>query len=78
MTTQESMNLLDKHAAQLAEHFDSVQILVTVVEDGGTDYFAKGKGDWYARRGMCHQFIDMDQAEANSNALAEKINGNED
>ena len=79
MTDQEKTDLLDSHAAQLAEYFDSVQIIVTLTEDdAGTALYSMGKGDWYARQGAIREWVRRDEARTNGDALAEKINKDDD
>lgn len=56
-------------AAKLHEHFDAVQILVSVSEEGMTKSFYTGAGNWHARVGMAHDFIDADVAVQNANEL---------
>jgi hypothetical protein len=43
--------IVESHASQLAEHFDSVQIICTNVESGSTMTYATGRGNFYARHG---------------------------
>jgi uncharacterized protein YehS (DUF1456 family) len=49
--------LLQKHAAALSEHFDSVQIFVTRLEANATRCFVHGEGNWYARYGQVIDWI---------------------
>ncbi len=56
-------DLLDLHAAQLAEHFDAVQILAEVTLDGKTHGYRCGRGSWYARQGLAHTFIQAEIAD---------------
>jgi hypothetical protein len=70
MTPAEAQALINESAAKLAEHFDSVQIVASRVEEsGGTRSWHGGLGDWYARRGLCEEFIERDQ----SRTLAQEI-----
>jgi len=57
MTTEEVEKILDDTAARLAEHFDAVQLLVSWTEDATTYGMSRGRGDWYARHGLCQEFI---------------------
>ena len=42
--------VLDSHIAQLAEHFDSVQVVVTShCPQTGTSTYGAGSGNYYAR-----------------------------
>jgi len=50
---------------QLMEHCDAVQILATWTDLDRletVDCF-KGNGNWYARQGMAHAFINRDRAQ---------------
>lgn len=66
--------LLEEAAARLGEHFDAVQIMATWTQDGTTSIAAAGVGNWYARKGMAHAFIEEEQAEDAARHLAEEIN----
>lgn len=56
-----------------------MQILASRPVDGGGTAFTKwGVGDWYARQGMAHAFIDSEQAEELSNQIASKIDPPDD
>ena len=61
--------MADAHAAQLGEHFEAVQILVSFPIDMGTQPITFGRGNWFARIGMAHDFIRRDQA----NQIASEI-----
>ena len=63
--------LIDICLAKLMECFDCVQILASYEEGqtSSTHRVFKGKGNWYARSGMAHDFINADKA----NTLSEKI-----
>lgn len=74
MTHEELIALIEEAAAKLGEHCNSVQILVTVSENGGTSGIKRGVGDWYARQGMAHEFINMDIASDTASQIAEKLN----
>ncbi len=62
MTKEEATKLLDDVLDRLGEHFDSVQIICTLVEDG-TKHYHRGTGDFYARRGAVDKWIRDDSAE---------------
>lgn len=44
--------LLEKHAAELSEHFDSVQIFATRLEPKSTRYWSHGEGNYFTRYGQ--------------------------
>ncbi len=50
--------MIMQHVRALGEHFASVQIMVSNNEDGNTYGIFRGCGDWYARQGLAHEFID--------------------
>lgn len=64
MSPAEQFKLVDSAVVKLAEHFDSVQILVTkVTPKGGTQFITSGSGDWFARKAACQEFVERDQAD---------------
>ena len=63
-------DLLHKHAAQLAEHFDSVQILAEITENECTKGFKAGRGSVFARQGMAHEFINEEKADLIGRSVA--------
>lgn len=78
MTSEEAQKLCEEFAARMHEHFDHVQILATWNEEGITKRVARGAGNWYARQGMAHEFINMDIAQDTAHQLAAVINPPED
>lgn len=65
MTDEEKQNLWDlitSATEKLGEHFDAIQILASMSEEDGTRTFFHGAGNWYARRGMAQEFVNVDQA----------------
>ena len=73
MNGEQVNKLLDDAAAKLAEHFGVVQIMVTWDEFGITHSAKRGVGNWYARQGMAHEFINCDIAVENARQLASVI-----
>lgn len=56
---------------ELSEHFDSIQILGTFMdEDGDTGKLSMGKGNYYARRGLASEFVEQDMAATNAYELS--------
>lgn len=66
MNDPELENLLLECAQKLTEHFDAVQIVASTVDERGTVIFLRGSGNWYARRAMCEEFIERDQAKVHA------------
>jgi hypothetical protein len=54
---------LDQKAAEIAEHFDTVQIVATKHDgsDGATFWITKGRGDSYARYGALKRAVLTDE-----------------
>lgn len=75
MTPEEAQQHLETVAAQLSEHFEAVQLMVSWPAEGGggTRKLYRGAGNWFARRGMAHHFIEEDQAEDSAAALSRVI-----
>lgn len=73
MTQAEAEKLLDDAVARLGEHFDSVQILASWNEEGLTLCCKRGVGNWYARQGMAHEFINADQAQETAHQIAQVL-----
>jgi hypothetical protein len=62
MTKEQLMELVDLHAAQLAEHFDSVRIFCTKHNsdgegDSATQGYSKGRGNYYAQEGQIREWL---------------------
>lgn len=73
MTKEQAGELLEKTAEMLGEHFDAVQILATRHIDAQTHYIARGAGNWYARQGMAHEFINTDINQDVARQIAERL-----
>lgn len=60
-------------ARDLGEHLDAVQILGTITDEEGSHRFYLGNGNWFARKGMAHHFITMDESSVSARCIAEQI-----
>jgi hypothetical protein len=67
---------VDRCLGILGEHYDSIQILASYVDDEGenTIRIYKGKGSVFARHGMAHDFLNDDLRHETAKTLAEIIN----
>lgn len=63
MTKDEATKMLDDVLDRLGEHFDSVQIVCTLVDDRMTSHFHRGSGDFFARRGAADKWLRDDESE---------------
>lgn len=78
MSNKDAENLISQVAAQLGEHFDAVQIMVTRNVEAVTSACYRGCGNWYARQGMAHEFIQQDKAQIEAIELAQVMPRRED
>ena len=78
MTREQQFSMIQDAVAKLREHFETVQILVSFVEDDGgsgtVDMFC-GSGNWYARQGMAREFITRDQAMVSAVEISDALKG---
>ena len=58
----EDFRVLQSHVAQLAEHFDTVQVFVTKHTCDGTNLGTRGEGNWFARFGQIKAWIKEEEA----------------
>ena len=57
MSQEEEAKILERHAAQLSEHFESVRIIATTQRDGTTSLFSSGAGNFYAQTGSVREWL---------------------
>lgn len=70
LSAQEQLAVVRTHVTALSEFFDSVQIFVSNSTDNGTENVFLGTGNWFARQGMAHDFINKDRAQTEAHELA--------
>jgi hypothetical protein len=79
MTTNQQREEAVKSALRaLKEFYDHVQILATTDDAGETGRNFAGFGNWYARQGMAHEFINIDIAQENAVRIANAINSDKE
>lgn len=79
MTNAEAEKILDCHVLQLRElGFDNVQVLVSWPSGCVTKGLYRGAGDWYARQGLAHEFIQRNIADDTASLIAEKLDKPDD
>lgn len=65
---------LEKVVAMLSEHYDAIQIVASeLLSNGSTRSIRRGSGNWYARRALCQEFVEMDQAQVMASELGKEI-----
>jgi hypothetical protein len=52
--------MMDQFLNRMSEYCDSVQVFATMQDRGTTCRKAKGSGNYYARIGVCREFLDRD------------------
>ena len=58
-----------RHVRELGEHFTNVQIMVSYNDCGNTHGIYRGCGDWYARQGLAHEFIDTNVSDLRARSI---------
>jgi len=49
--------IIDGHIARLMEHFDTVQIMVTIYKNGDTISLERGSGNFFTRLGQAGSWV---------------------
>lgn len=57
MTGDEEIQILERHVAQLGEHFQSVRIITTRHQDGQTFTVTSGAGNFHAQVGSVREWM---------------------
>ena len=78
MTPEEAEEFITKAVDLLGDHFEAVQVMVSWNEQGETRCLKRGGGNWYARQGMAHEFINEDAAQETAYQISKKLKGEED
>lgn len=69
---EELSDIVDSCLARLMEHGEAIQILITGTDgQGHTWSMARGEGNWYARQGLAHEFINADVAQEHARKMSE-------
>ena len=61
---------LDELLTQLGEHFEHIQVLATWQEGHNSCRLFRGYGNWYARQGLAHSFINLDVAQDSAKEIS--------
>lgn len=73
LTPKQMQEVVQRHISGLMEHFEAVQVMVSICTPEGTEYVSMGGGNWYARQGMAHDFITKDRAHIEANEIAKHL-----
>ena len=78
MTGIEVRNAFEKVMSDVGEQLPdiSIQVMATWQEDGKTMHMRNGCGNFYARQGMCHDFVNADVACTNARQIVEQLRPN--
>ena len=65
--------ILRSHVAQLMEHFDSVEVVVTKYDSENERTYKgnRGGGNWYANYGACKEWVQEQEAKLRRHAIRE-------
>ena len=79
MTTEQTKEELERILVQATELMPDahIQILASWNEEGLSKAIYTGVGNWYARQGLAHEFINQDMAQVNAVQLAEQLHEQE-
>jgi hypothetical protein len=73
LTPEQMLDVVRPHVTALMEHFEAVQIHVSICTPNGTEHVNLGAGNWFARQGMAQDFINQDRAHTEANEIAKAI-----
>lgn len=74
MTDIELDHFIQEKVAQIMEHANSCQIMIEWSDDRVCKSMYRGGGSWFSRKGMCLEFMEIDQARATAHELDEVLN----
>lgn len=77
MNAEELGKLVEDAASALGEQFEAVQIVASNSEGDGTRCIKRGVGNFYARLGMCREFVEQDSGEVLGSKIADALNDEE-
>lgn len=75
METEQIEKEVQQAVARLSEIVPHIQVFVSWNKDEITHFYKLGAGNWYARQGMAHSFINQDIAQDNAVQISECLNG---
>lgn len=75
MTQEQKTQLVDRAVSMLHEVFPNVHVSISEQNQRGeTSFMHRGRGDWFARIGLCRHFLKCDEATEIANKTANIIN----
>lgn len=74
MTPEQDGELIRSTVSKLSEHWECVEVLVSRLKpNGGTESRYLGSGNYYARKEMCRDFVEIDKDDALAKAISREI-----
>ncbi len=73
MTQEQIQEIVHRLGRELGEHVDACQILVSWNEEAICKNIYFGTGNWFARQGMAHDFINQDVAHEHASQIGAKL-----
>jgi len=79
MTAEQTKEELQQILVQATELMPDahIQVMATYNTNGNSVSIYQGVGNWYARQGLAHEFINQDMAQVNAVQLAEQLHEQE-
>lgn len=73
MDQKEVTRRVDQALDSLGEFFESVQIIATDSDVDGSTYIARGRGNFYARKGSVQQWLENDRHDDQAQYIGDVI-----
>jgi hypothetical protein len=69
---------IEAFAARMSEHVDSIRIFVTYPEAGMTAAQSAGRGNWFAQRESCREWLSRNDQSDLANMIGDAVAKDED
>lgn len=69
MSPEERRAEIEMCVHRLMEFADCIQVLASYTDSEGTHSCYLGAGNWFARTGMAHDFLERDESQTAANAV---------
>ena len=67
----EDLKEIERHVAQLGEHFESIRVIASRNQDGKTITYSSGAGNFYAQLGSVRDWLVRQEARSREHARRE-------
>lgn len=73
LTNRQAIDEVRAAVERLGEHFEAVQVLVSWNNASESFNIYNGCGNWFARQGMAHDFINKDVAQEQAMQIGDQL-----